>query len=88
MVGGVLLGLIEQLGAGRIDRVESRLRAITLVGQVLVFRVARATVMAGMGWDRIGPDETRAIARTIAAHCDAILDRVANGAPQPIGEQP
>ncbi len=79
--------LVEQLGEGRIDRAESRLRAITLVGQVLVFRVARATVMAGMGWTRIGPDETRAIARTIAAQCDAILDRVAKASPQPIGEQ-
>ena len=58
-----------------------------VIGQVLVFRVARATVMAGMGWTRIGPDETRAIARTSAAQCDAILDRVAKASPQPIGEQ-
>jgi AcrR family transcriptional regulator len=80
--------LVEQLGEGRIDRAESRLRAIAMVGQVLVFRVARATVMTGMGWDRIGADEARAIARTVAAHCDAILDRVAQASPQPTGDQP
>lgn len=79
--------LVERLGQGRIDRAESRLRAITLVGQVLVFRVARATVMVGMGWDRISAAEAGAIARTIAAHCDAILDRVAMADPHTIGDQ-
>ena len=67
-------GLVQRVSANRLDRHSARVRAISLVGQVLVFRVARATVMAGMGWTRIGAAETTIIVRTIAANLDAILD--------------
>jgi hypothetical protein len=72
-------GLLVRVSGQRLARDAARLRAITLVGQVLVFRVARATVMAGMGWTAITPVESAQIARTIAAHVDAILDQIEAG---------
>ncbi len=74
-----LSGLLAQVSGNRLDGAETRVRAMTLVGQVLVFRVARATVMTGMGWMRIDADETALIARAIAANLDAILDRLQSG---------
>ena len=74
-----LSGLLTRVSGGRLNGAEARVRAMTLVGQVLVFRVARATVMTGMGWTRIDADETALIARAIAANLDAILDRLQAG---------
>jgi hypothetical protein len=48
---------------------------------VLVFRIARATVMTGMGWAKIGSDEADAITQAIAANLDAIFDHLQAGAP-------
>lgn len=72
-------GLLVRVSNNRLLPCEARLRAITLVGQVLVFRVARATVKSGMGWDALGQDEIAAIARTVAANIDAILDQIQAG---------
>jgi len=74
-----LSGLLIRVSGQRLARAEARVRAITLMGQVLVFRVARATVMTGMGWTAIGEAEAAAIVRTIAAQLDAILDQVQAG---------
>jgi AcrR family transcriptional regulator len=79
VMGGMLdriSGLVMRVSDNRLDRDAARVRAITLVGQVLVFRVARATVVAGMGWARIGQDEAAMIARIVAANLDAILDQI------------
>jgi hypothetical protein len=38
-------------------RVDARLLAVTLIGQILVFRTGRAAVMRHMGWSRIGDRE-------------------------------
>lgn len=46
------------------DRV--RLRTLSLIGSLIVYRVSRATVLREMGWDDIGPDEVVTI-RAIAA---------------------
>lgn len=84
--GGVMGRMLEQLAAlvarvagGRLSDAEARVRAMTLVGQVLVFRVARATVTTGMGWAAIGPDEAALVGRTLAANLDAILDQLQAG---------
>lgn len=74
-----LVSLLVTASAGALTEPEARLRAITLVGQVLVFRVARATVMTGMGWTQIGPEEATAVTRTITANLDAILDQLPAG---------
>ncbi|WP_457091935.1 CerR family C-terminal domain-containing protein [Microvirga sp. P5_D2] len=38
-----------------------RLRTLSLLGSVLVFRMARAAVMAKLGWSSIGPEQLSAI---------------------------
>jgi len=55
---------------------EARMRAVTLIGQILVFRIARATVVTGMGWQAVGPEEMAAIKRAIQFNVDAILEHM------------
>ena len=54
------------------DSEQARLTAITMIGQVLVFRVARAAVMRATGWERIGGREHDAI-RTVIGNSLARL---------------
>lgn len=56
---GILLGADPES-----ERV--RLRTLSLVGSLIVYRVGRATVLREMGWDNVGPDEVATI-RGIAA---------------------
>ena len=76
-----LTALLSRVAGNRLREDEAQVRAMTIVGQVLVFRVARATVMAGMGWSQIAHDEAMLIHRTIAANLDAILDQLQAGEP-------
>ncbi len=73
--------LLQQASGAWITLPQAKMRAITLLGQVMVFRIARATVMTGMGWTHIGSDEAAVITRTIAANLDAIIDHLQAGAP-------
>ena len=72
-------GLLRIVSHGRLDEHEAKLRAMTIVGQILVFRVARATVLAGTGWSDVGADETVQIKRIVADNLDAIFDRLEAG---------
>ncbi|MES1996380.1 MAG: CerR family C-terminal domain-containing protein [Pseudomonadota bacterium] len=74
-----LTSLVNRVAGNRLTDAEARVRAMTIVGQVLVFRVARATVMTAMGWARIGPYEAAIILKSIAANLDAILDQLQAG---------
>lgn len=56
---------------------EVKLRVFTLIGQVLVFRVAQTLVLKRMGWQAIGDAERARIKRIIVANVDAILDQEA-----------
>jgi AcrR family transcriptional regulator len=78
MLGRLAL-LLRIVAGGKLEDSEARLRAISLFGQVLVFRVARETVLRGAGWKTIGAGELQAIQEIIAEHLDAILDRLAKG---------
>jgi TetR/AcrR family transcriptional regulator, regulator of cefoperazone and chloramphenicol sensitivity len=49
-----------------------RLRTVTLLGQVLVFRVANAAVMRQLGWTEIGPEQFIAIRDTLRQSIAAI----------------
>lgn len=75
-----LSGLLRRIAGERLGEDGARVRAMTLIGQVLVFRVARATVMTGMGWAAIGPDEADLVRAAVAANLDAILDQLQSGA--------
>jgi TetR/AcrR family transcriptional regulator, regulator of cefoperazone and chloramphenicol sensitivity len=51
-----------------------RLRVISLLGQVLVFRVAQTLVLRRMAWSSIGDSERSAIKQIIHQNVDAILE--------------
>ncbi|MAS03294.1 MAG: hypothetical protein CL534_01100 [Ahrensia sp.] len=53
---------------------EIRLRTITVLGQVLVFRVAQTLVFRRMNWTAIGDRERAAIKQVILQNLDAILE--------------
>ena len=76
-----LSALLRKISAGALSEDQSRVRAMTIVGQVLVFRIARATVMTGMGWAEIGPDQAEIVRGAVAANLDAILDQLQTGVP-------
>ncbi len=70
-------GLATKLVAAALDRPEDddvKMCVFTLMGQVLVFRVAQTLVMRRMGWKAVGAAEREKIKRIIAANVDAILD--------------
>ena len=73
-VAGRLVKLVQRAGNGRWKTAEARVRAVALIGQVLVFRVARATVMRVTGWDEIGTAQAGDIRRVLQAHIRAILN--------------
>ena len=55
------------------DDEEVRLRVFTIMGQIMVFRVAQALVLRRMGWTAIGQPERDAIKRAVVANIDAIF---------------
>jgi len=58
---------------GRPADAEVRLRVLTIMGQVLVFRVAHTLVLRRMQWREIGDTERAAIKRIVLGQMDAIL---------------
>jgi AcrR family transcriptional regulator len=68
--------LLETVAGGTLEESEARLRAVTLMGQVLVFRVAREAALRAGGWKDIGAKELQAVQRVLADNLDAILDRL------------
>jgi AcrR family transcriptional regulator len=50
------------------------LSVLTMMGQILVFRVARELVLRRMGWRSVGEKERAAIKRVVVAQVNAILD--------------
>jgi len=53
---------------------EIRLRTITVLGQILVFRVAQTLVLRRMKWTAIGDGERAVIKQVILQNLDAILE--------------
>lgn len=72
-VTGRLVRLVQRAGAGRFRPAEARVRAVTLFGQVLVFRVARAAALRVTGWNDIGPAQVAEIRRVLHAQVRAIV---------------
>lgn len=53
----------------------ARLTALTLMGQALIFRVARATALRHLEWDEIGPEELALIQQRVRDNCTALTRR-------------
>lgn len=68
--------MVRVISGDTLDETEARVRAMTLVGQILVFRVARATVLAGTGWKDVAAAEAAMIKTAVADNLDAIFDRL------------
>ncbi|WP_380872044.1 TetR family transcriptional regulator [Sphingomonas sp. DBB INV C78] len=73
-VAGLGVGLLIAISGGRIDEAEAKVRVLAMFGQVLVFRVARATVINLTGWSEVGPHEAAAVRATVRTHMTAILN--------------
>lgn len=72
-------GLLRIVSHNRLDEHAAKLRAMTIVGQILIFRVGRATVLRGAEWTEIGEDEIKEIQAHVADNLEAILDRLERG---------
>jgi TetR/AcrR family transcriptional regulator, regulator of cefoperazone and chloramphenicol sensitivity len=68
-----LSALIVRADRGNCGAAEARLKTLAIVGQALVFRVARATLLRVTGWSDVDSSGARAIRRLIRAHTIAIL---------------
>ena len=55
------------------DAPDTRLRVLTLFGQVLIFRTNRATVLRLMNWQEFGEPQLRAVQIVIRKQVTAIL---------------
>jgi AcrR family transcriptional regulator len=73
---GRLSALVTLAGGGRFDAVEARLRSMAIVGQALVFRVARATLLRSTGWSDVDAAGAEAIRRVVRAQTSAILEGI------------
>lgn len=74
-----LSALIVRIGGGRCDAAEARLKTLAIVGQALVFRVARATVLRATGWADVDANGGAAIRRVVLDHTRAILAGLGGG---------
>jgi TetR/AcrR family transcriptional regulator, regulator of cefoperazone and chloramphenicol sensitivity len=73
-LSGYLVQLVLRAGNGHWKLAEARVRTVALIGQVLVFRVARATALRINAWEDIGAAEAAEIRRVLHAHIRAILN--------------
>ncbi|MGD2128029.1 MAG: CerR family C-terminal domain-containing protein [Lysobacterales bacterium] len=53
---------------------QAKLTAVTVLGQVIVFRAARAAVLRGMGWDRLQPTQIETIKALLRRNVVAMLE--------------
>jgi hypothetical protein len=68
-----LSSLIVCISRGRCDAAQARFKTLAIVGQTLVFRAARATLLRATGWTDVGAGGAAAIRSIIRAHTSAIL---------------
>jgi hypothetical protein len=68
-----LSALVVRIGGHRYDGALARLMVLAIVGQALVFRVARATVLRATGWTDVDAAGAAAIRRLVRAHTISIL---------------
>lgn len=52
---------------------DTRLAVFALAGQLLYFRIGQPVVLARMGWEAIGPDESALLARTVKANLAGMI---------------
>ena len=68
-----LSALLVHIGEGRWDGTEARLKALAIIGQVLIFRVGRATLLKAAGWTDVDAEGVAAIRRVVLTQTRAVL---------------
>jgi AcrR family transcriptional regulator len=53
---------------------EVAVRVFTLIGQILIFRVAQPIVLKKIGWQAVGPEQRAMILKVVRENVDRILD--------------
>jgi TetR/AcrR family transcriptional regulator, regulator of cefoperazone and chloramphenicol sensitivity len=69
----LMTALIARVRRLEAQSIEARLVSQTVIGQALVFRSARATVMRHLGWQELGTDEIAKIRTVIRRNVAAML---------------
>lgn len=69
---GTLTLLVQAADPGRTEA-DTRLTVVTLMGQMMVFRAARAGVMRHLGWQRFGPAELASAQAAVRHNLRALL---------------
>ena len=66
--------LVRRVRKGKAGEQQAKLMAVTILGQALVFRAARAAVLRHMEWDELKPAEVETIKETLRHNVTAILE--------------
>lgn len=69
----LLTQLVQRLSGAK-SVTDARLMVITLLGQVMVFRFARAGTLRHLGWEQIGADELAAIKAQIRQNITTLFE--------------
>lgn len=69
-----VIALTARLTDRDADDPATRLDAVTLIGQLLVFRTSRAGVMRSLGWERYTPERVEFVKQMIARRADLLVD--------------
>ena len=80
-LAGHAIGLLVRISGGRVSEADARVKALAIFGQVLMFRVARATVLRVTGWADITGPQSIEIRATLRAHTLAILEALRGDRP-------
>lgn len=78
-VAARLVALVLRAGDGRWGEATARVRAVSIMGQVLIFRVGRAAALRVTGWDDVGAAEAAEIRSVVRANVRAILNPAPGG---------
>jgi AcrR family transcriptional regulator len=71
---GTTAHLIARVRGGGVEAEQCKLTAVTILGQALIFRAARAAVLREMQWTGIGPVQVNQIKLQLRRNLAAILD--------------
>jgi TetR/AcrR family transcriptional regulator, regulator of cefoperazone and chloramphenicol sensitivity len=72
-VFGRMTTLIRIIGAGRLSEEEAKIHAVSLMGQVLVFRAAHAALLRLTGWRSIGEEHRAMIDKAVQDNLRCVL---------------
>lgn len=75
-------GLVARLTGRDAGHPDTRLRALTLLGQIVIFRVGAFTVLRHLGWQQFTPEVVERIAGICIEQIEATLIQAASTSPE------